>query len=109
MFTKLGDDVFGKDTVENFRTNGVCMDHVHVAKGVSSGRMRECVYVCVSCARMYIYIYVCVCVCMWVCVCVCVCVGGGFSKILRTIASLVLMCVGVLLRRRTDHSGQGRK
>ncbi|GAM21458.1 hypothetical protein SAMD00019534_046330, partial [Acytostelium subglobosum LB1] len=37
IITKLGDDVFGDNTLNNFRTRGVSVDHVTCVNGVSSG------------------------------------------------------------------------
>ncbi len=37
MVSKVGDDVFGQNTLRNFETNGVDTRHVHVAPGLSSG------------------------------------------------------------------------
>jgi ribokinase len=37
MVSKVGDDVFGQDTIRNFQRNGVDARHVEVVAGVSSG------------------------------------------------------------------------
>eukprot|EP01132_Coremiostelium_polycephalum_P009909 gene9909-12152_t len=37
IITKLGDDVFGQNTIENFKNRGVSHEYVQIVKGVPSG------------------------------------------------------------------------
>jgi ribokinase len=43
MVACVGDDVFGRSTVDNFRANGVACDHVRMVEGVSTGVAPICV------------------------------------------------------------------
>lgn len=37
MVARVGDDLFGPSTIENFKTQGISTEHVKIVKGVSSG------------------------------------------------------------------------